>query len=162
MRGNMTVSESGFDFEILQLRAPLDPGDVDRINVLLRQLSNRARPLNIAMLTLVVETHHVFVARHEGHIIGTATLVTTYQLTGTRCSIQDVVVDQDFRRRGIGEQLTLALITCVPPDARSLELTSNPTREDARRLYEKLGFEQRNTTVYRFNLELIQAGGPTE
>jgi ribosomal protein S18 acetylase RimI-like enzyme len=94
----------------------------------------------------------VLVARdHEGRIVGTLTLVVFRIPTGVRAWIEDVVVDEDARGAGVGEALTrAALERAGAAGARSVDLTSRPSREAANRLYRRLGFEQRDTNVYRY------------
>jgi ribosomal protein S18 acetylase RimI-like enzyme len=85
-------------------------------------------------------------------IIGSLTLVLFRIPTGVRAWIEDVVVDESARRRGVGEALTReALRLAAEAGARSVDLTSRPSREAANRLYQRVGFEQRETTVYRFS-----------
>jgi len=100
----------------------------------------------------------VFVARDDGGIIvGTLTLVLYRIPTGLRAHIEDVVVDSDaVRGRGLrtGEALTqAALAKAAEAGATTVDLTSRPSREEANRLYQRLGFEQRDTNVYRVELE---------
>jgi ribosomal protein S18 acetylase RimI-like enzyme len=93
----------------------------------------------------------VLVARDDGgEIVGTLTLVLFRIPTGVRAWIEDVVVDQETRGSGVGEALTrAALERAGAAGARSVDLTSRPTREAANRLYRRLGFEPRDTNVYR-------------
>jgi ribosomal protein S18 acetylase RimI-like enzyme len=71
--------------------------------------------------------------------------------TGVRAWIEDVVVDQSARGRGVGEALSRrALELAAQAGARTVELTSRPSREAANRLYRRLGFEARETNVYRY------------
>ena len=84
-------------------------------------------------------------------IIGALTLVLFRIPTGMRAWIEDVVVDESARGRGVGEALTReALRLAADAGARSVDLTSRPSRTAANRLYRRLGFEERETTVYRF------------
>lgn len=93
-------------------------------------------------------------------IIGSLTLVLFRIPTGVRAWLEDVVVDEAARRRGVGEALTReALRLAADAGARSVDLTSRPTRTAANRLYRRLGFEERETTVYR--LGEPQRFGPT-
>ena len=56
----------------------------------------------------------------------------------------------DARGEGIGEQLTEAAIAeARRRGARTIDLTSRPSREAANALYQKMGFELRETNVYR-------------
>jgi ribosomal protein S18 acetylase RimI-like enzyme len=100
--------------------------------------------------------NRLLVARDEGAIVGTLTLVLFPIPTGLRARIEDVVVDQAARGRGVGASLSLeALRLAAEAGARSVDLTSRPSREAANRLYRRLGFQQRDSHVYRY-------AGPTE
>jgi ribosomal protein S18 acetylase RimI-like enzyme len=85
--------------------------------------------------------------------VGSLTLATFPIPTGVRAWIEDVVVDSGARGHGVGEALNRAAID----EARSrgaitVELTSRPSRESANRLYLRLGFEPRETNVYRYTI----------
>jgi ribosomal protein S18 acetylase RimI-like enzyme len=68
-----------------------------------------------------------------------------------RAWIEDVVVDQSARGQGAGETLTHeALRTAREAGARTVDLTSRPSREAAGRLYERVGFKIRESRLYRF------------
>lgn len=87
----------------------------------------------------------------EGTIIGSLTLVTFRIPTGVRAWIEDVVVDEAARGQGVGAQLVVeATRLATEAGARTLDLTSRPSRAAANALYEKAGFEARDSTVYRY------------
>jgi len=89
----------------------------------------------------------------EGPIVGMLTLVVFRIPTGVRAWIEDVVVDSSAGRRGAGEALTRAALELAGErGAHTVDLTSRPSREAANRLYQKVGFESRETNVYRFRL----------
>jgi ribosomal protein S18 acetylase RimI-like enzyme len=95
----------------------------------------------------------VLVARVGEDIVGTLTLVVFRIPTGVRAWIEDVVVDDRARGRGAGEALTRAAIDAAArAGARSVDLTSRPSREAANRLYQRLGFDTRQTNVYRYTV----------
>src|SRR5664280_3617257 len=122
------------------------------LNHLLPQLSSTAAPLTFDDLEGVVNspTSQLFVARVDDVIVGTLTLVVFTIPTGVRGWIEDVVVDAGARGMGVGEALSLAAIDEARRlGVRSIDLTSRPSREEANALYQKLGFELRNTNVYR-------------
>jgi ribosomal protein S18 acetylase RimI-like enzyme len=77
-----------------------------------------------------------------------------YQVpTGLRARIEDVVVDSRARGRGVGEALTReALRVAAARNARSVDLTSNPSRVAANQLYQRIGFELRETNAYRYRI----------
>ncbi|CAO3691632.1 unnamed protein product [Rhizopus microsporus] len=84
-------------------------------------------------------------------LVGTASLVYSHCVTGTRVHIEDVVVDSEQRGKGIGTYLINETIDRAKKlQAKSIDLTSRPDREAANRLYRKLGFVQRETNVYRY------------
>jgi len=95
----------------------------------------------------------LLLARLDGVIVGTLTLVVFRVPTGVRAWIEDVVVDDAAGRRGIGRALTeAALDVARAAGVRTVDLTSRPSREAANRLYQSAGFELRQTNVYRYNL----------
>ncbi|MEV6926326.1 GNAT family N-acetyltransferase [Dactylosporangium sp. NPDC051485] len=119
---------------------------------LLPQLSRSAAPLDAAALRALVAWPgtHLLLARVDGTIQGTLTLVTFPIPTGLRAWIEDVVVDGSARGRGVGAALTEEAIRVArAAGARTVDLTSRPSRGAANRLYERLGFERRDSTVYR-------------
>lgn len=126
------------------------------LNRLLPQLSTSAPPLTTDDVDRLVhsEAATLFVAMDEGEVVGTLTLIVFAIPTGLRAWIEDVVVDQDARGRGVGESLTsAALEEARRRGAVSVDLTSRPSRGAANAMYVKLGFERRDTNVYRLLLE---------
>lgn len=98
----------------------------------------------------------LFVARDidSGDIVGSLTLVVFRIPTGLRAWIEDVVVDEAIRGKGVGAALShAALERARLVGAKTVDLTSRPSRESANRLYQRVGFVQRETNVYRFSLE---------
>jgi ribosomal protein S18 acetylase RimI-like enzyme len=97
----------------------------------------------------------LFIARNpeaEDEITGMLTLVIYRTPTGRHAIIEDVVVDDHWRGKGIGEVLTRAAMAhAQAAGARGVDLTSRPWREAANRLYQRIGFVRRETNVYRYN-----------
>jgi ribosomal protein S18 acetylase RimI-like enzyme len=120
---------------------------------LLPQLSSSASPLTRAQLEEIVDSQAVtlFVARVNGEIAGSLSLVVFRIPDGVRAWVESVVVDERFRGNGIGEKLSRRAVEQAELlGAKSIDLTSRPSREAANRLYKKIGFEQRETNVYRY------------
>jgi ribosomal protein S18 acetylase RimI-like enzyme len=120
---------------------------------LLPQLSSSAPPLGQADIEAIAASpaSTVLVARSAGAICGTLTLVMFSIPTGLRAWIEDVVVDGSTRGQGAGEALTReALRLAREAGARSVDLTSRPSREAAGRLYERVGFAARESRLYRY------------
>jgi ribosomal protein S18 acetylase RimI-like enzyme len=90
--------------------------------------------------------------RDQGRIVGMLTLIVFRIPTGVRAWIEDVVVDETARGRGVGEALSQeAVRRALDLGARTVELTSRPSREAANRLYQRLGFVRRDSNVYRYS-----------
>jgi ribosomal protein S18 acetylase RimI-like enzyme len=136
--------------------------EVDAISVelvhafanLMPQLSSVSPPSRDELEEIVrSDSASLLVARDGNAILGTLTLAVFRIPTGVRAWIEDVVVDERARGRGIGEALTLHAVELArSAGARSVELTSRPSREAANRLYRRLGFEERETNVLRLTL----------
>lgn len=126
--------------------------DLEDINALLPQLSERARVLNFRALNAVLE-HGYFLIARDTRIVGTATLVPVIIPMVRSGRIEDVVVDRNWRGCGIGKTLIEHLLK----KARELgmhhvDLTSNPRRTEANQLYPALGFKLFTTNNYRYTL----------
>ena len=143
----VTVSEAGEVTDEL----------VDAFATLIPQLSSSSPPTSRADLEAIVgsEADTLFVARDgDGRIVGTLTLAVFPIPTGVRAWIEDVVVDDSARGSGVGDALVDAAVAKAgAAGAKTVDLTSRPSREAANRLYVRKGFELRTTNVYRFSLE---------
>ena len=110
--------------------------------MLLPQLSSSAPPADRAVLEGVLSSDAttLLIARSDGKISGTLTLVMFPIPTGLRAWIEDVIVDQAARGQGIGQILTIeALRIAEKAGARTVDL-----------LYERVGFQSRSTRLYRY------------
>lgn len=144
---------------------------VGAVHRLLPQLSSRARFPNGAEIGAIVTSGSttLLVARDDagpatgddaggpggpvGRIVGMLTLVTFRIPTGVRAWIEDVVVDKAAGRRGVGTALMQAALELAQAQgAATVDLTSRPSREAANHMYQKVGFEMRETNVYRYRL----------
>jgi ribosomal protein S18 acetylase RimI-like enzyme len=123
---------------------------------LIPQLSSSAPPPSLEQLREIVGSPAttLFVARDSGGaVVGSLTLAVFSVPTGVRAWVEDVVVDAQARGAGAGAALVhAALAAATAAGARTVDLTSRPDREEANRLYQRLGFEQRRTNVYRYEL----------
>lgn len=127
-------------------------GLLHQLNSLILQLSNSSPPLEERRLQRLLEAEgsFLFVAERADRVVGMLYLIVFQCPTGIRAFIEDVVVDRAARRTGVAEALTRAAIDHARRDcARTIDLTCRPERIAANRLYEKLGFEARQTNFYR-------------
>ena len=143
----ITISEAvGVDDELVDAFARLIP-----------QLSRSNPAPDAAMLAAIVasEASTVLIARDAGgRIVGSMTLAMFRIPTGLRAWIEDVVVDEAVRGQGVGRALNeRALEIARTAGATTVDLTSRPSREAANRLYLRLGFERRETNVYRYSFD---------
>ncbi len=124
---------------------------------LVPQLTNNNPPPSRDDLSALVksEATMLVVARADGGSILGAAAVTVYRVpTGVRAIIEDVIVDESARGRGIGEALVRAALEAARQrGAAGVSLTSNPRREAANKLYHKMGFKRRETNAYYYKFE---------
>lgn len=123
--------------------------DVLKINQLLGQLTAHARPIDVDRLKEICQHCMLLVARDEESIIGMLSLCHSVTPTGDKWWIEDVVVDESARGKGIGRRLASEAIDCVKANGGGqIELTSRPARIAANKLYQSLGFDKKETNVY--------------
>lgn len=127
------------------------------VNRLLPQLDPESATLTEEKFRKIIRSEgtHFFMAEEENREISGILSAVVYHIpTGTKFWIEDVVVDEAFRGKGIGKALMLNAIKFAKQSgAKSVDLTSRPYRIAANRLYQELGFELRETNVYRYSLE---------
>jgi ribosomal protein S18 acetylase RimI-like enzyme len=123
---------------------------------LVPQLSRSNPPPSVDEVKAMLASDAItqFVTRDDsGEIVGVASLAVFRIPTGLRAWIEDVITDEAARGQGVGEALTNAMLDrarelgCV-----TVDLTSRPSREAANRLYQRIGFQPRETNVYRYEL----------
>ena len=133
----------------------VDDALVEAFDRLIPQLSSSSPPPGRAALEAIVGNPNsvLFLATLDGRIVGSLTLAFYVIPTGLKAWIEDVVVDETASRQGIGEALNqAALDEARRRGSKDVSLTSRPSREAANRLYQRIGFERRETNVYRFKL----------
>jgi ribosomal protein S18 acetylase RimI-like enzyme len=137
------------------------PDDADALTEVLErlvpQLSKSNPPPSHAEVEALLAHPAItqFVARDDaGAIVGVSTLAVFPIPTAKRAWIEDVIVDEAVNGQGIGRRLTEAMLDLARElGCKTVDLTSRPSREAANALYKKVGFEQRETNVYRFDLD---------
>ena len=135
--------------------AELNEADEDplaAINRLLPQLSGSVRPISLERLGELADSGatRIYLAKEGSVVLGMLSLVVFSIPTGTKAWVEDVVVDGQARGKGVGKSLVRhALEEASRLKAKAVDLTSRPSREVANLLYQSLGFEVRQTNVYR-------------
>jgi ribosomal protein S18 acetylase RimI-like enzyme len=134
--------------------ADVDDGLRDEVAALVPQLSSSPPPDLDQLGRIVADPDtSLFLARDGGALVGMLTLAVFTVPTGVRAWIEDVVVDDAARGSGVASALVEAALALADQrGARTVDLTSRPEREAANRLYRRLGFERRETNVYRHSL----------
>ena len=147
-----TDRETGATIDIAE---HVDDELVAAFEMLIPQLSSSSPAPSRELLTELVEGDDtvVFLARLDGSIVGSLTLAFYRIPTGMKAWIEDVVVDDAARGHGVGRLLSeAALDVARARGAKNVSLTSRPSRGSANRLYQRIGFQARDTNVYRYDL----------
>ena len=126
---------------------------LESINHLLPQLSSKASLITMERLSELVGSGSTMIficTNEEAKIVGMLSLVIMKIPTGNKAWVEDVVVDQNARGQGLGKSLMdHALAEAGKLGVKTIDLTSRPSRENANRLYQSLGYQIRETNVYR-------------
>lgn len=140
----------------VRVAASADTDLIEAVHALLPQLTSSVPPATAEQLQRIIDDPAItlFVAEEDGTIVGTLTLAAFEVPSGRRAIIEDVVTDEAARGKGVASALVqAALAHAASIGSRTVDLTSRPSRLAANRLYLKLGFEQRDTNVYRYAIE---------
>ncbi len=142
--------------EIVQLKQSSEQAAAD-IGNLLRQLREDPNEHKVSAeeLKTITDDKNValIVAKDGERIVGMATLYILTKLSKRTAQIEDVVVDSGYRGQGLGEKLMRAVIDIARTEkVKTLHLTSRPERTAGNALYQKLGFELKQTNPYRLKL----------
>ncbi len=148
---------SAIEYQFISMKKLLLDSDIDQVNALMPQLTARPRSLTRQDLEQVIRFSHLIFARDKeqgGKVIGMACLVCYFSPNGKHGHIEDVVVDENYRGRNISIELMNHLIAQARHlNLKDLGLTCNPQRVVANLLYQRLGFQRRETNVYRMELQ---------
>ena len=140
--------------EIIELKEASEK-TLGEINDLIHQLSSRLPDCTMDLLRKIIadENHELWVASDHGVIVGMATLAIVVIPEGERAQIEDVIVDESQRGKGVGRQLSEKLIERARArKVGKITLSSRAERTAANSLYQKLGFTQWPTNVYQMKL----------
>ena len=127
------------------------PQDLVELDLLMHELSaSSSCDEGLLRAALDDANVHVYVIREEGHIVATGTLCVKHTLEFAIADIESVVVSSQCRGRGYGQELVRHMIDVAKEmKVHHIQLTSNPARVAANRLYQELGFERYETNCYK-------------
>ena len=138
----------------IEIAKEFSPALLQAIASLLPQLTSSGHAMTAAELKAIVASPltTLFIAKDEGRIVGTISLAVVQMPTGLRAYLEELVVDSSYRNRGAATALLQAAIDLARNSgARTLDMTSRASRENAIRLYERLGFRRRDTNAFRYS-----------
>ena len=132
-------------------------GLTEAINRLLKQLNTDATLLKDDEVKTMIDSsaNRLFVARklNGEEIVGMLNLIVFRIPFAKKGLLEDIVVDKKYRGKGIGTRLISAAIDQArQEELKYIDFTSNPMRVEANKLYQRLGFEKRDTNAYRIKL----------
>lgn len=147
---DMTIRNN---MEILELH-DYTQAQFEDLKQLMSELSDRVNFTQTdLMLVLKDRNCHLYAVLDSERIIGCATLCVFHSPTGTKASIEDVVVSSAYRGQHLGKQLMGYVLEQAKAYAPiELHLTSNPMRVVANKLYQSLGFQKKDTNCYQMSI----------
>ena len=121
---------------------------------LMTELSDRVNFTQSDLMLVLRDCNcHLYVILNDEHIVGCATLCIFHSPTGTKASIEDVVVSSAYRGQHLGKQLMEYVLEQAKAFAPiELHLTSNPMRVAANKLYQSIGFQKKETNCYQMTI----------
>lgn len=130
------------------------PQDLAELDVLMHELSATSYcDVDLLKAALEDDNVHVYVIRDGGHIVATATLCVKHTLEFAIADIESVVVLSGCRGRGYGRELMSAMVEAAKGfKVHHIQLTSNPARVAANRLYQEMGLERYETNCYKMKM----------
>ena len=146
----MTIKDN---MEILELQN-YTQAQFEDLKQLMTELSDRVNLTQTDLMLVLKDSNcHLYVILESEHIVGCATLCVFHSPTGTKASIEDVVVSSAYRGQHLGKQLMKYVLEQAKAFAPiELHLTSNPMRVAANKLYQSIGFQKKETNCYQMTI----------
>jgi len=132
-----------------------DSSIVDDINRLLKQLNADKEEVALAKIQEIVisPTAELWIVKDGEQVIGMSTINFLQRVMGSVGYVDDVVIDESHRGKGLGTKLMEAIIQSARDrGVERVALTSRPSRGAANKLYLKLGFKMKQTNAFRLKL----------
>jgi GNAT superfamily N-acetyltransferase len=136
----------------IEVATEATPGLLAGLQSLLPQLNPQLPELTMEKLKAVIADPGatLLVVRDGDSLVGTAVVVKYVTPSWRKARIEDVVIDEKARGRGLGKALVERCIEVAREQGADLvELQSARRREIANRLYPSMGFELRDSNLYR-------------
>ena len=124
------------------------------IKHLLSELSDRVNFSQADLMMVLKDSNcHLYAILDGERIVGCVTLCVFHSPTGTKASVEDVVVSSAYRGQHLGKQLMKYVLEQAKAFAPiELHLTSNPMRVAANKLYQSIGFQKKETNCYQMTI----------
>ena len=121
---------------------------------LLSELSDRVNFSQADLMMVLKDSNcHLYAILDGERIVGCVTLCVFHSPTGTKASVEDVVVSSAYRGQHLGKQLMKYVLEQAKAFAPiELHLTSNPMRVAANKLYQSIGFQKKETNCYQMTI----------
>ncbi|MBQ0088686.1 MAG: GNAT family N-acetyltransferase [Prevotellaceae bacterium] len=128
--------------------------DFNDLSVLMQGLSGNIVFTRESLESMLADPNsHLYVIRDEGRIVACACLCVFHQPFNTDATIESVVVSSKMRGKGLGRKLMENLLEeAARMKVDCIHLASNPKRKAANALYQKMGFEKKETNCYMMKL----------
>ena len=123
--------------------------DVVMVNVLMKQLNPETKTASLKDVKAVMKLGTIVTLRKNGILIGMGTLVPVRKLFAFCGNIEDLVVEEKERGRGLGKKILQTIIKKSKKlGMKFVNFTSNPKRKKANELYATVGFKPWKTNIY--------------
>lgn len=154
----MTMQDNQITFEQV---TTFSPALSQRIRELAQMIGSNYKPLTDDDLKELLASHDtgLLVAKdiETEEIAGMITIFVKRTPYVRKATFEDIVIDEKFRGRGIGQQLLQHAITFAKEkEAHYIDVTSRPRRIASNSLYQKMGFQKRDTNVYRYIIDYAE------
>jgi len=131
----------------------LSAQDLKRVKKLIKQLDSTAE-FRLQAFNKAQENGYVSIIRKDKKIVGMGWIFPRQTLLRTQAVVEDMIVDEEYRGRGLGEKILINLLKWAKKNGVQMaELTTNPKRIAANNLYKKTGFWLHETNHYLLNLK---------
>ena len=127
--------------------------NLDRVKELVKQLDSTAEIKEQNIYKAVLGGYLSTSYDENGVLIGIGWAFPRQTLLRKQAVIEDMIVDEDQRGKGIGYEILDSVIKKALADGvEVIELTTNPSREAANKLYQKYGFKLHITNHYLYKI----------